>query len=189
MENSYKQQSTLRQSVRDGQGGKGFEVLMDGTHSYSKTRSNLEILIVNHPQQLCIELVAYDTHIGVEAERIYINLHLLASKINPHSVDFREKLSAWKDLLYSQMKTFDIADLRKEVYNELMVKYILRRLNVDLEVHSGKTPRRDRSELRVSLLALTEVDVLSRSMKKLDIVCEMPLTLDPVEVTFTKAAR
>ncbi|KAJ1401588.1 hypothetical protein B484DRAFT_236985 [Ochromonadaceae sp. CCMP2298] len=181
MENSYKQKSTLRQSVRDGQGGKGFEVLMDGTHSYSKTRSNLEILIVNHPQQLCIELVAYDTQIGVEAERIYINLHLLASKINPHSVDFREKLSAWKDILYSQMKTFDIADLRKEVYNELMVKYILRRLNVDGDLEP--------TQLRVSLLALTEVDMSSRSMKKLDIVCEMPLTLDPVKVTFAKAAR
>ncbi|KAJ1401729.1 hypothetical protein B484DRAFT_437756, partial [Ochromonadaceae sp. CCMP2298] len=92
-------------------------------------------------------------------------------------VDFKDKLSAWKEILIRQKKTINIADLRKEVYNELMVKYILRRLNVDGEADLKK-------ELRVTLLALADVDV--EVDQKLDVICDMPSTLDPVKVTFTR---
>ncbi|KAJ1392305.1 hypothetical protein B484DRAFT_408515 [Ochromonadaceae sp. CCMP2298] len=117
MEGSYKNQSTRRQSVVKGAQDCGFEVLMDGSQSYWKTRSNLDILIVAHPANLCIELIAYNAEIGVEAPRIYISSALLVAKIKPDSVDFKEKLSAWKEILIRQKKTVNIADLRKEVSN------------------------------------------------------------------------
>ncbi|KAJ1425798.1 hypothetical protein B484DRAFT_464403 [Ochromonadaceae sp. CCMP2298] len=177
MENSYRQQSTRRQSVVNG-AQEGIEVLMDGSQSYWKIRSKLDILIVAHSANLCIELVAYNAEIGVGAPRIYISSVLLVAKIKPDSVDFKEKLSAWKEILIRQKKTVNIADLREDVYNELMLKYILRRLNVNESTTK---------ELRVSLLPLTGVDPTpSLSGQKLDIVCDMPANLDPVKVTFTK---
>jgi len=155
----------------------GFEVLMDGSQSYWRTRSNLDILIVSHPAQLCIELIAYNAEIGVEAPRIYISSALLIAKIKPDSVDFKEKLGQWKEILNRQKKTVNIADLRKEVYNELMVRYILRRLVMDGEVDATK-------ELCISLLPITADDVGEDF--RLDIICDMPAALDPVKVTFTK---
>jgi hypothetical protein len=80
MENPYRQQSTRRQSIVKG-AQESIEVLMDGSQSYWKTSFNFDILIVAHPAKLCIELVAYNAEIGVEAPRIYISSVLLVTKI------------------------------------------------------------------------------------------------------------
>ncbi|KAJ1397744.1 hypothetical protein B484DRAFT_406871 [Ochromonadaceae sp. CCMP2298] len=84
---------------------------------------------------------------------------------------FKEKLGQWKEILNRKKKTVGIADLRKEVYNEL------RRIVVVVEVDRTK-------ELRILLLPITADDVGEDF--RLDIICDMPAALDPVKVTFTK---
>jgi hypothetical protein len=160
-----------------------FEVLFDGATLCWKTRSNLDILIASHSKQLCIELVAYNAEIGVEAPRIYISSMLLATKIDPTGDDFQEKLSAKKEVLNRQKKTCNTADLTKQLYNEFMVKYILQRLNPVTEDIDLTT------ECRILLTVMSEDTVSEEDDTRLDIICEMPPDLVPVEHTHTKKHR
>mmetsp|Transcript_2110 Transcript_2110/g.5000 ORF Transcript_2110/g.5000 Transcript_2110/m.5000 type:complete len:454 (+) Transcript_2110:95-1456(+) len=170
MENSYKRSASSRQSVvktvQDG-----FEVLMDGSQSYWRTRSNLDILIVSHPAQLCIELIAYNAEIGVEAPRIYICSVLLAAKIKPDT--FKENISSKKEVLKRQNKKYNTADLIKQAFNELMVNYIMQRLILV-----------DSMEVRVALSPIPE-DVCDACDV---VICDMPANFHPVKVTYTKMA-
>ncbi|KAJ1398669.1 hypothetical protein B484DRAFT_406589 [Ochromonadaceae sp. CCMP2298] len=60
-----------------------------------------------------------------------------------------------------------------------MVKYILRRLTVDVNSELDRT-----KELRISLLPITADD----AGIVCDIICDMPVTLHPVKANFTKLA-
>ncbi len=70
-------------------------VLFDGAKSFWKTRTNLDILIVEHSKQMCIELIAFNSVLQVEAPRIYLSSLLLFSKIDQNEV--KEKLTEKKE--------------------------------------------------------------------------------------------
>ncbi|KAJ1419685.1 hypothetical protein B484DRAFT_134821 [Ochromonadaceae sp. CCMP2298] len=154
----------------------GYEVLLDGSKSCWKTRTNLDILIASHPKSMCIEVVAYNSEIGVEAPRLYVNSIVLSSQFNTETGDFQEKISARKEVLNRQKKTVNIAELTKQVYNELMVNYLMQRLNV---VTEDIDPTK---QLRVMLTPIAGDDT------ELDIIVKMPVTVLPVTVTYTKKA-
>ncbi|KAJ1423029.1 hypothetical protein B484DRAFT_452046, partial [Ochromonadaceae sp. CCMP2298] len=151
-----------------------FEVLMDGSKSFWKTRSSLDILIVSHPG-ICIELVAYNAEIGAEA-RIYINSLLLAAKFTD-SAEFNENLSAMKEAFNRRKETYKVADLAKQVVSEHMVAFIMKRLNTV----GGYTHR-------ITLLPLSDDVCDKENANKLDIICGMPVGLHPVKVTYAKLA-
>jgi hypothetical protein len=78
-----------KQSMQEATGD--FKILMEGSKTFWRSRICLDIIIVSHPGQKCIELVAYNAIIGVEAPRIYISSVLLAVKINT-ATEFKEKV-------------------------------------------------------------------------------------------------
>jgi hypothetical protein len=169
-----------------------FEVLMDGSKWFSRVCMCLEVLIVSHPGQKCIELVAYNAEIGVEAPRIYISSVLLAmkviSEVNSDRTEFEEKLSAQKEKLSAQKKTCTDADLSKLVYDELMVSYITRRLNI---VTKGIDLAK---ELRVQLSPIRKRDEFSslcgwQDDKSQDVICERPASLHPIKKQLVQTIR
>ena len=163
-------------------GSDGFDVLFDGSKSFWKTRSNLDMLIASHKKQLTIELVAYNSDIGVEAPRLYMSSMMLATKINPQSEEFTTKLASKKEILTRQKKTINVPEITKEVYNEMMVNYILQRIGVVAEgVDLTK-------ELKVTILPQSG-DVVREEDGQVDFMIAAPPGLTPVTVTYTKKAR
>jgi len=162
-------------------GADGFDILFDGSKSFWKTRTNLDILVASHKKQLCIELVAYNAEVGVEAPRIYMSSMMLATKINPQSEEFINKLSTKKESLTRQKKAFSAAELTKEVYNEMILNYILQRLNV---VSEGVDLTK---ELKMVITPQSSDTVNEEGT--VDFVLPVPPTgLTPVVVTYTKKA-
>lgn len=164
-------------------GGDGFDVLFDGSKSYWKTRSNLDILVASHKKQMCIEVVAYNAEIGVEAPRLYMSSMLLATKINPQSEEFTSKLSNKKEVFNRQKKSYSVPELTKEVYNDLILDYVMKRLNVVAEgVDLTK-------ELKMTINPMSGDTVKEDDPTQVDFIINMPPTLTPVTVTYQKKAR
>mmetsp|Transcript_46019 Transcript_46019/g.94142 ORF Transcript_46019/g.94142 Transcript_46019/m.94142 type:complete len:511 (-) Transcript_46019:315-1847(-) len=159
----------------------GLEVMFDGSKSFWKSRSNLEVLIVSHTRHLCIEVVAYSSELGAEF-RLYCSRMALATKIDPESSEFTKKLSDKKEQFIRKKKTFSPKELSNEVYNDLMQDYIMRRMivvteNVDLS-----------KELKVALAPQTGDQMNPEDPSVLDFICSAPPPLIPVQITFTKKA-
>ena len=163
--------------------GDGFDVIFDGSKSFWKTRSNLDILVALHKKQMCLELVAYNAEIGVEAPRLYMSSMVLAAKVDPESEDFQQKLSAKKEVFNRQKKAYSLPDLTKEVYNDAMLHMILQRLSVVAEGVDLTT------ELKVTLIPATGDTTVPDNDQLLDFMMEKPSTVKPITVTFTKKAR
>lgn len=164
-------------------GGDGFDILFDGSKSYWKTRSNLDILVASHKKQLCIEVVSYNAEIGVEAPRLYMSSMLLATKINPQSEEFATKLSNKKEVFNRQKKSYSVPELTKEVYNDLILDYVMKRLNVVAEgVDLTK-------ELKMTITPQSGDAVKEDDPTQVDFIINMPPTLTPVSVTYQKKAR
>jgi hypothetical protein len=163
-------------------GAEGFDVLFDGSKSFWKTRSNLDILVASHKKQMCIELVAYNAEIGVEAPRLYMSTMLLSTKINPQGEEFMNKVAAKKEALARQKKTVVPAEITKEVYNEMILNYVLQRLAV---VSEGVDLTK---ELKMAITPQSSDTV--KDDGTVDFLLEVPSTgLVPVTVTYTKKAR
>jgi len=162
--------------------GDGFDVLFDGSKAFWKTRSNLDILIASHKKQLCIEVVAYNAEVGVEAPRIYLSSMLLSTKINPQSEEFVSKLGAKKEAFNRQKKSYSVPELTKEVYNELILNYIMQRLNV---VSEGIDLTK---ELKMTIAAMTGDTVKEDETGEVDFIIKAPPNLTPVTVNYTKKA-
>lgn len=162
--------------------GDGFDVLFDGSKSFWKTRSNLDILIASHKKQLCIEVVSYNAEIGVEAPRIYLSSMLLSTKISPQSEEFVTKLGAKKEAFNRQKKSYSVPELTKEVYNELMLNYIMQRLNV---VSEGVDLTK---ELKMTISPMTGDTVKDDDPTLVDFVINCPPSLTPVTVNYQKKA-
>jgi hypothetical protein len=191
--NSHSAQDDFVEEAEDD-----FEVLMDGSKRLWKLSLSLDILIVSHPGHMCYEVAAYNSAIGVEAPRIYISSVLLAEKVNCDRTEFEEKLKeAQEEVFLRKRKTCKDAYLRKQVYNELVVSYIMRRLSVVKDIDLTK-------ELRVELSRISPRSCISsirsrgvcdearqqtQGDKNQDVLCSMPPNLQPVKATFSKIAR
>jgi hypothetical protein len=170
-----------------------FKILMEGSKTFWRQRCNLDILIVSHPGQKCIEVAAYNAVIGVEAPRIYISSVLLDAKINSNSTEFEEKLKEAQEEVFLLKRTTcnaadlkkqvynecNAADLRKQVYNEMVVGYIMRRLIV---VTKGIDLTK---ELRVELSTISSMV----DEKNQYVICKMPCNLHPVKFAFARIDR
>jgi hypothetical protein len=168
-----KKQSFVKEAVDD------FEVLLDGSKNFWRWRICLDVLIVSHPRHMCYELVAYNAVIGVEAPRLYISSVVLAAKINPDRVESEDMLLAEKEVFLRQRNiTCNVADFSKLLYNELVISYILQRLNIVTEdIDLTK-------ELRVQLTPIRH----QKDMRQY-VICSMPANLQPIKSNFTKIER
>jgi hypothetical protein len=78
-----------KQSMQEVKGD--YVMLMEGSKTFWRGGICLDIIIVSHPGQKCLEVVAYNAEIGVEAPRLYISSVLLDAKINT-ATEFKEKV-------------------------------------------------------------------------------------------------
>jgi len=154
----------------------GFEVLHDSSKSFWKTRSNIEILICSHNKYLCIEIIAYNAETGIEAPRLYVSSALLATKLNMD--DLQNNLVKKKESLIRQKKSFTHPEISKLVYNEMMVNFILTRLNISPGVDL-------KTDLKMVLTPMVS-DEVTDGTNELDIICSMPSGLKPVITTYQK---
>ena len=157
----------------------GCEVLHDGIKSYWKYRTNLEILICSHNKYLCIEIIAYNADTGIEAPRLYVNSALLTTKINMD--DFENNVAKKKEVIIRQKKSCNNSEISKLVYNEMMVSYILTRLNISPGVDL-------KTDLKIVLTPMIS-DVTNEATGDLDIISFMPYGLKPVVTTYHKNFR
>jgi hypothetical protein len=153
----------------------GMEVQYEGSKSFWKSRTNLDILIVSHPKNNCLEIIGYDANKGVES-RTYANAALLSTKLDQNEI--REKVEEKKELYNRQKKPVNAAQLQKEVVVNAMNQYIISRLQVD-EVNTA--------ELKIFLSSMTG-DKINEETKQLDIVSEIPKGLAPLPTCFIKKA-
>ena len=161
--------------------GEGFEVLFDGSKTFWKCRTNLDVLIVLHNHTMCIEVAAFNPKIGNEAPRIYVSWNLIVQEISGE--DFQARLSAKKEILIRQKKTNTPTELAKEVRTEIVLSMILLRLNIITEGTDAT------KEVIVNLLPSFGDALNPDNEKQLNFVIEKPPHLKPVIVNFTKKAR
>lgn len=109
----------------------GVELYFEGSKSYWKQRANVDILIVCHTSNHCVEVIVFDPERNLEANRLYLNSVLLASKVDMKELHM--KLAERKESLLRQKKKeseFNPISLTKELLIQAMVNFILMRLQI-----------------------------------------------------------
>jgi hypothetical protein len=155
------------------------DVQYEGSKSFWKTRTNIDILIVNHFKYNCLEIICYDPERGNEASsRIYVNAALLISKIDQN--ELKKQLEDIKEGNLRQKKSFNASQLQKELLIAAMNTYISSRIQLDGDPSSGR--------LKVVLSPLTG-DKLDEETKELDIITSLPTGLSTLSTCFQRKAK
>ncbi len=103
-------------------------VLLDGSKTFWKTRSYLKIIIVSHPKQNSIEVIAYDPSDGIEFPRIYLNSSLVATKLDDAIVE--KTYTTKKEALNRSKISKNRDDLLLEIRTQMMMQYAYARVNL-----------------------------------------------------------
>lgn len=104
-------------------------VIFEGSISLWRTKTNLDLIIVYHELYSCLELVAYEPISEQEAPRVYIDVPVLISHLNPDELD--QCLEGKKDSYIKKQRVFDFNQILREAYYELSSKYVESRISVD----------------------------------------------------------
>lgn len=152
-----------------------FEAQYEGSKTFWKTRTNLEILILSHAKHNCLEVIAFDPEKGVEARPLYIDSILLLSKLDQNKIQL--KVEEKKESLIRQKKAADVAQIRKEIVVNGMNQFIISRLQI---VDSD-----DSSSFHIHLAPMGE-DIINEVTKELDVIIPMPIGLEGVTTCFQK---
>lgn len=139
-------------------------VLFDGTKFFWNTRSCLKIIIVNHPQQICIEIIAYNPTDGKEFPRMYLDSSMVMSKLDK---DNMEKILMSENTILDEIKT------------RMMMEYVYSRITLTSLAVEGNE--------RQMVLQPTFDDVMvegdGNSLMKIDVERLKPDDLAPYKVT------
>jgi len=155
----------------------GFTVLFDGSKTFWKTRTNLDILIAMHSNAMVIEVISYDANAGKETPRFYISVPLLITKIDKDECD--RKVAMKKEVFLRQKKDFKQTEVMKEAMNEAMVTFILSRLAI--------AENTDSADIIVEMVPIS-TDIIDEETGKMDVICECPGMFTPVVVNYQKKA-
>lgn len=154
----------------------GVSMIYEGSKSLWKSRTNIEIFIADHLSLKCWEIISYNSTIGVESERIYINSALLSSKVDPNELE--EKMMAKKEVFARQKKSFSADLLLQEVTTTIMINYIISRINMPNDLPIGT--------FKVILFQFSGDLLIEDNSNRLDIIVEKPEKLEPVNIHFKK---
>ena len=148
------------------------KVIYEGVKTLWKTRACLDVLIADHLNDQCYELIVYDAAMGIEAPRVYVNSELVASKIHPDELD--AKVAEKKESLTRAKTSFDHEAVTKDVMQDMMVQYVVSRIGIPDYLPVGV--------LSVVLLPFCE-DRLNYETNQLDVIFgAKPETLSPLRV-------
>lgn len=143
------------------------EVIYKGAKTFWRSRATLEIILVSHREQKCIEVIGYNAKTDVEGPRIYIDSAALLSKFDTADIEARAENE--KENRIRCRKSFDWDSLICDVRHQLMVQFITSRLNISPLENNGFD----------LFLVQSYSDRVNESTGKIDIICEKPVTLKP----------
>lgn len=153
------------------------ETVFEGSKTYWKSRTNLEIVMVSHTKYLTIELLVFHPDIGKESPRLYFSSLLLAGKIDQN--DLQQKLAEKKEAIIRQRKPVNAQQLTKELLNNAIAQYVMSRLQF-------VTVTEDEEPFRVFLVPMTGDVTVDQEKQVLDVIVPMPPNLEPVQSNFQK---
>ena len=162
------------------------EIIYDGSKTYWKTRIRVDILIAIHdlPGSETIEIISFHHLLLTEGNRIYLSLTRLMSKFDKL---LQSRIDASIENLFLQGKAIKLSVIAKQQRNELIVEYILARL----EANSRLLFITSKCRLGTFSVYLAPHfnDVVSDSNPAiLDCVIDQPQHLRPLQHTFQKSA-
>ena len=100
------------------------ELVFEGSKFFWRTRNNIDVSIVSHIDSATIEVIAYEPSIDVEAERIYLSLHVVNSKLNQDEIE--AKFSFAKQNNVAHTEEFETEVVRRAtsdfILNHLFIK-------------------------------------------------------------------
>jgi hypothetical protein len=156
----------------------GCDVQYQGSKSFWKTRTNIDLLIVNHTKYNCLELICYDPEKGVEAPRIYLSNSLLISKVD--LAEIKQRLEERTEASLRQKKTISIPDTQKELVVNTVNLFITSRLQLADDLSNG---------LKVFVGPIGG-DIVNEETKQLDVIIEnIPTGLMPLPTCFQKKLK
>lgn len=166
--------------VRSYQIDKDTIVLFDGSKSFFGSRSNLIILIVEHLDAKCIEMIVVDSLANSSAPRIYMNSNKLRNKfIKQKQIKLHELIDEYE----KRFESYNITEITSKVETVLIVDYIISKLSFLSELPTGTVKDSFNPKF-----GQTVVDVVCEFYSKnLDVVCEKPSHLRPMEISDYKA--
>jgi hypothetical protein len=103
-------------------------ILFNGSKTFWKTRTNLDIVLVHHFNHDCVELIAYNAPNEYEATRLYLKYSVVLLKLRHHEIN--EQLAKEKALLMRNYSDYNEDDLLKTITNKAVVNYVLKRINM-----------------------------------------------------------
>lgn len=171
---------TRRSSVCSGPIN-SLEIFYDDSKSYWKARATLDIVIALHVRQQVFEVVIYNPELDSEAPRIYLGFKNILKHIDQGEVD--RNVTEKKEIFLRLKKPFNPLTITKEVLDNLMLSYIMSRLNVISNgVGEGVT-------FVMALTPHTGDVVVDEVSHRLDVVIEKPMDLIPIETSFQKKLK
>lgn len=122
---------------------KVYHVLFDGSKSFHKVHVDINIILVEHVQHSCIEVIAFNETTGAndkvvlrEMPRIYINYNILKPLLNRKIAN--EMLAQKIDKLLLHHKPANHPELMKKIIETLAVQSILSRIEIPHHMPTGK---------------------------------------------------
>jgi hypothetical protein len=106
-------------------------VVYDGTKEF-EDGSKFFVTIVEHKLCACIEIIIFNPDLPRNAQRIYLNAHVVHSKAS--QVEMKEELSSLKIKLIEEYKITKTEELEHKVLWYMLSQYILSRLTVLINV-------------------------------------------------------
>ncbi len=111
------------------QGGK---TIYSGSKIFWRSKLNLDIQIVNHPRFSTLEIIAYDSHLNVELQRLYANSIFIKEHVreDPNYLHLLEEKREW--MTKNQINN-EVEDIENAVILQLTNQYILSHLDVHVD--------------------------------------------------------
>jgi hypothetical protein len=150
-------------------------LIFDGSKSLWQSKMNITVKIAGHIALDVLEIIVHNSESGIEAPRIFASRKVLKSKIN--QIEFEEKFAHQKEALIRRRMDVDIALLSSNIINDIVVQYIVSRLDV------LKTTLDNQFRI---VLTPTSGDTVDDKSGNLDVICSKPEGLVSFHVSHTK---
>lgn len=116
--------------------GMAAEVLKQGTKKFWKTKTSIEVLLVEHKELDILEIVCFDPITSQEAPRIYLLYSKLLPLISEEEIQYR--LFELQEPILQRRGVIDNEALLKIVWNDAVYDYIDERLELHKKLAGSK---------------------------------------------------
>lgn len=150
------------------------EVIKEGTKSFWKTKSTIEILLVEHKDCDILEVVSFDPITSQEAPRVYVPRSKVLSFISEEEIQYR--LFELQEPIHQRRGVIDNIALSKIAWNDALYDFIDERLELHKKLAGSKA-------FRVNL----RKPLPNEDPQLADLMCCAPAAIVPFELDhFTK---